>query len=132
MPVNPKSLKNLKPFEKGNRMNPGGKPKVPDDIKEMRKLTSVELERIINKLIHSDISELSLMLKEKKDTVIVLMVARLLHDVLSKGDHQKYSLMVDRLVGKIKEQIEVTTVKPFIIESPAGDTITMGLKDDKT
>lgn len=35
MPVSPKSLANLKPCKPGEVRNPGGRPRVPEDVKQM-------------------------------------------------------------------------------------------------
>ena len=49
--VNEKSIKNLKPFKKGQSGNPKGKPPIPPEIKEARLLLKEANERVVNKLV---------------------------------------------------------------------------------
>lgn len=50
---------------------------------------------------------------------------------IENGDQTKGEWFLQRLLGKVKDEVEVSVVKPFIITRLNGDTIELGSKPDK-
>lgn len=115
-------------FKPGQSGNPGGKVKLPEDIKEARKLNQVELERIINKYLAMDRGAVKAAISSESTPMMELMVASIVAQAAQKGDHQRLDFVLNRLVGKVKDQIEVKNVTPFVIKHASGDQTILGAK----
>jgi hypothetical protein len=123
---NPKNLK--PPFPPGVSGNPSGRPKTPPDILEARKLTQNELERIVNKFLYLDRAAIAELVKTPGTPMIELVVASILAQAAQKGDQQRLEFVLQRMIGKVKDQIEVTLPKPFIVSRLDGSSVEMGAK----
>lgn len=118
-------------FKKGQSGNPGGKPKLPDDIKQARKLSQIELERTINKLIYLPRSELKQVIENPATPMFEIMIASIIAQASQKGDQLRLDFVLNRMIGKVKEPVEVTIQKPFIIERRDGTAVEMGTKAEE-
>ena len=96
------------PFEPGKSGNPKGRPPLPDDVKEARKLTKIEFERIANKYIHMTRAELKVAAKEPEATAMDRMVIKIIVDAVKFGKIYNIEFLLDRLVGKVIEKRELT------------------------
>jgi hypothetical protein len=123
--------KNLKPFKPGVSGNPGGRPKLPDDIKEARKLGQIELERVINKYIYLSRDELKAALADTATPMFEIMVASIIAQAAQKGDQVRLDFILNRVVGKVTDRIEHSTPKPFVIERSDGSQLVLGAKVEK-
>lgn len=101
MAINP----NLKPFKPGKSGNPSGRPKDPPGLKKITNLTKKELVDIGNLVIKKDMFELKRLATNPKATVLQRMIASVAVKVISKGDMHALNLLLDRLVGKVKDEI---------------------------
>lgn len=54
MPVNERSLANLKPIRKGETRNPGGRPKIPEDVREMARGLAPEAIKALGEIMKDD------------------------------------------------------------------------------
>lgn len=117
-----------KRFKPGQSGNPGGRPKLPDDIKEARKLNQHELERIINKYLAMSRDQVKESISSPTTPMMELMVASIVAQAAQKGDHQRLDFVLNRLVGKVKDQIEVTQVTPFVIKHTTGEQTVLGAR----
>jgi len=116
-------------FKKGQSGNPGGMPKIPDDIKEARKLNQIELERIINKYLHMPKNDLQVILKSPNIPMMELMVASIVAKAATGGDHLRLDFILNRIIGKVKDKIEVAAVKPYVINNLDGTKTVLGVTD---
>ncbi len=96
MPLNPKSLENLKPPKKGEVRNPNGRPKGAQSIKTvLRKWLEAEQE-----IQHPFTKEKVSLTQLDIITLEQLKKAR-------KGDTHAYKTLLDRLFGKPKQTIDI-------------------------
>lgn len=103
----PSNHKNLKPFKKGQSGNLKGRP--PDALNRvMKKLTKEELEDVATFIIKGDCEELEKVLNDKKTSVIKSMFASCVNKVIKTGDMDAMEKVLNRLIGKVKDQIDVT------------------------
>lgn len=96
---------NLKRFPKGVSGNPAGRP--PDVLgRQMRQLTAQEFAEIANLIVKGSIEELRKIVKDESQSAIKVMVAATAVKIISKGDMHSLDILLNRLVGKVKDQIE--------------------------
>lgn len=118
-----------KRFQKGQVANPGGRRKLPDDIKEARKVTQDELERSINRAVFSTRAELAALVKDPGTRMLDVMVASIVAQASQKGDQQRLDFLLNRMIGKVKDRIEVKPQEPFIITRASGEQVVLGLRE---
>ncbi len=104
-------------FGPGNQY---GRPKVPEDIKEGRRLNKSELERIMTKLLNMEPDELKAHLAKRKMPCKEMLIGTIILKAIQGGDHYRTTFLLDRLIGKVKEQVEMTGMKLFTIEKKFG------------
>ena len=120
------NMSGLKPFVKGQSGNPGGRLKLPDDIKEARKLNQIELERLVNKYLWLTADEVKALDKNPATPMMERMILSIVSIAAEKGDQQRLEFILCRLIGKVKDQIEVSTVKPYIVNHMDGTQTVLG------
>ena len=115
-------------FQPGKSGNPGGKPKVPDDIAKARKLNQQELERVVNKYLWLDRAALQEAVKDPATPMLELMVASIMAQAAQKGDQQRLEFILQRLIGRVTDKIEVKVPAPFVIKRASGDELVLGAR----
>jgi hypothetical protein len=93
-------------FKDGNPGGPG-RPTTPDEVKLARSMNQVELSRILNDLIYCSKDELKAKLSEPSISVFELAIGSIIKNAVEKGDQTRIAFLLERLVGKPKETIEI-------------------------
>lgn len=94
-------------FKPGQSGNPNGRPRLPEDVKEARRLNQVELERVINKYLFMSTRRLEFKFANKSTRALDRMVIGLILKG-SAGNIPSVTLITERLVGKVKTVVEVS------------------------
>jgi hypothetical protein len=89
-------------IKEGEVLNPNGRPKLPDDIKEARKLNKLEFERIVNKYLYMKKEEITEALRDPDTPAIEMAVAQLIVKGITLGDPVRLNFLLERLLGKVK------------------------------
>jgi hypothetical protein len=90
-------------FKKGVSGNPlGGKLHNPE-IKKIKALTEAELIEVATFILKSTIGQLRLKIKDPNTPALQGMVIGLAIKTMSKGDSGSFNALMDRLLGKVKE-----------------------------
>lgn len=119
-----------KPFVKGDPR--AGRPRKPKDVAKAAKLTRTEAEALLTQFMHMDITELEGVLKDKKRKVIEHIIGRVALMAIKNGDHARLNFVLDRLIGKVKENLEVSVVKPtFLKRYDSDEVIELGAEEVK-
>jgi hypothetical protein len=101
---------NFGKFVVGNRVNPNGRPKDPEDIRESRKLTKAKLLKILNKYLLTTWDELDRIMHgpEEEDVetahklpAIDVIVIRMIYLAAKEGDPKRLEFLIQRLVGPV-------------------------------
>lgn len=92
---------NLRKFKKGNPGGPG-RPKDSPELHLIKQMTKGEFSLLIHKLIHLRPDELAAF----KGTVLEMAMASAMQSAIKTGDFARIQSFVDRLFGKVKDQIE--------------------------
>lgn len=112
-----------KPFQKGQSGNPNGRPKLPKDVVEAKQLNRVELERVLNRLIHKTEPELNEVINSNDSTSFEKLIANIIVKGIRQGDQMRANFLLDRLVGKVKEHVEHTVRKAVVITRKDGSEV---------
>lgn len=99
-------------FKPGNTFSKGGVP-TPPDIKEARKLTRVELERIMTRYLHMSKVELEAESDRKDMTLLEAMVLSVAKKAVIAGDQQRLNFLIEQTLGKLPDKLETTNMNPF-------------------
>lgn len=93
-------------FEKGNKGGPG-RPELPKDLKEVRKLNQFELEFILNESLLMTPEQLKRVKDDPESTMLQLLVVSIITHGTNKGDQLRMGFLLDRLLGKMKENLHL-------------------------
>lgn len=96
--------RNFKPGQSGN---PSGAVAVPEDIKEARKLTRFELERILNKYLYMNAIQIEASARNPETTGLELMMASLVSKATLEGDYKRMAFILDRLGFVVTQNVNV-------------------------
>lgn len=120
MPYNPKSKENLipKPWKKGQSGNPKGRPTKPvlQLKKEGYKLH--EINDTIQTLLNLNLEELKDVWENPKATLLERTIASAIRKGIEKGNLESVETLLNRVYGKPKEAVDVTTKGQAIDQSP--------------
>lgn len=84
-----------------------GRPRISTEQRLARVLNRMAFERIANMYLHLTKSEVKAKLDDPSTPVIELLVASVLVSATKKGDHHKLNFILDRLIGKVVERVEI-------------------------
>lgn len=113
-PKEPKSVKTVKAivkrdvdgrFQKGSNVNPRGRGIDPLK-KALRNLTVQELNDIAGMVVKGTTEDLEAVLKNPQESVLKTMVASVCKKAIQQGNEATMEVLLDRLVGKIPDQIK--------------------------
>lgn len=95
-------------FKKGQSGNPGGK--IPDspELKRLKNLTREELANIGNLVIAGDLKAIKKIKDNPNSPALRAMIASVALRVIGKGDMHSLDILLNRLVGKVKDELEVS------------------------
>jgi hypothetical protein len=101
-----KRLKNLVPIKKGEIRNPTGRPKLPEDILQMKRASTEQLISAYYKFSFTEIKELN---NEKPNNLIEQGVRQTISSFANTGEISDISKLWDRVLGKPLESIDITS-----------------------
>lgn len=124
-----KSSTSFKPGQSGNPTGAGaGRPPHPPEINAGNQLTKASFNATLNKYLHCNAADLELIVTDPKIPVIDMVVCKILLESGNKGDHVRLNFLIERLLGKVKEEVEISLPKPTIIQRSDGTEIELGAK----
>jgi hypothetical protein len=93
-------------WKKGETGNAKGAPKVPEDIKEARRLNGPEFDRIANKLLAMTKAEIVKIVNEPTTPSLDLIVASVIHKAIIEGDAKRLDYLLCRTIGKVVQPVQ--------------------------
>lgn len=105
----PKGLKvGGRDWVKGQSGNPKGRPKLPMTITEIRKKVGQDLVLYINQMLGKSLPELKEIAEDKtgKYQSFIQIIASCLHKAAFKGEPDRMDMLLNRVIGKVKEKYE--------------------------
>lgn len=116
-------VENLKPWPKGKSGNPRGPRKLPDEVKEFRKMDRNVLSRMIMKWAQKSMEELKAVKKASGTTALDRYIVSLFINGEKTGSPVTFDTIMNRAVGKVPNEEIVTSN-----EMELGDISDEGLK----
>lgn len=115
-------------FEPGHSGNPGGRPKLPDDVKAAAKLNKASVELALNRFLSLDRSGIRKALSEPTTPAVDLLIGSVLERAISEGDYRTLEFFLQRLVGKVHDKVEIEYPEPVVIKRRSGERVILGTR----
>lgn len=96
-------------FKPGQSGNPNGRPPAPATIRAMKSWNQVKFAELLNEYVELTQDQLAEKLKSGGCTMLEEMIMSIMLHAKKKGDHQKMEFLLNRLIGKVPNEIDVTT-----------------------
>lgn len=95
------------PFVKGKSGNPEGSRAHKPEKRALRNLTEQELSKVMNLVLFSTPAQLQEAVNQNP-TVLKATIASALAKGIKNGDLTNLMILVDRLLGRVKERLEIS------------------------
>jgi len=82
-------------------------------MKAARQINRAVIEEILNHYLYCSVIELANVVKDTSRETIDVLVARILFEAIKKGDQVRLSFVLDRLLGKPKESVDLNVTGSF-------------------
>lgn len=115
-----------KNFTKDHQPKAKGRKPLPSDLKEANKLTKERLRGLINKYLWISNGDLKKIAKDPKAMGIDSLIASIIHRAITTGDHYRLNFILDRMIGKVKEEIDITSYVKKLDELTKEEMIALG------
>lgn len=96
-------------FKKGQSGNPEGGRKLPAELRAIAAITSEENQRTVAKYLRMDRDQLSVVMKNPKTPNFDMWICSIIATGMKSGDASKLELLLNRLIGKVKENVELVS-----------------------
>ncbi len=122
--VSEKSKRNLMPpFPKGVSGNPAGSKK--------GHFTKDQVKGIIGRFMHMTLEEVEKSLESTELTMAERLVCQAIIAANDNADCTRFDFLLTRSIGRVKEELELSQAKSFILRKRDGEEIHMGVKEVK-
>lgn len=99
-------LANLRPIVKGEVRNPNGGRTHNKELRSVKALTQVEIAEVGGLILNNDVAALEEIIANPKSSVFKIWVCKISLKALERSDVNTLSILLDRIVGKVKEHVE--------------------------
>lgn len=103
-------------FKPGQKVPGCGRPALPPDVREAKALQRNEVQILLTQMLEMDRSELQTIVNNPKEKAIRGLVASIVLHGIKKGDQMRMNFLLDRIVGKVKDEMEHTLTHSHTIE----------------
>lgn len=105
-------------FKEGNIANPHGAPRVPQDLKDARKLSKIQFEILVNKYLFNKKQDLAVAAANPETPVLELLIGSIIHKAVVEGDERRLNFLLDRLIGKVVDKVSNVDADGKAIQLP--------------
>lgn len=97
-----------KRFQPGESGNPNGRPPTTPEVKALRKITAQSLEEIGDLILSGNKAKLQEVANSQTEPAIRVIYAKAACNAMLKGDVTTLELILNRVVGKVKEKVDLS------------------------
>ncbi len=90
------------------------------------KLTRDEVETIMAKFARHSREQLQAVVQNPKTPMLEIMVASVMAKAAKDGDYSRLDFLLNRSIGKVKDMLEVSQPKPFVVTRASGEQLVLG------
>jgi hypothetical protein len=95
-------------FVKGQSGNPRGRLPIDPELRAVKEMTPSYVRKVISKFMAMNRDELTVVVKDPKTPMFEVTVASILTKSLQTGDYTRLNFLLERSIGKVKDEIETT------------------------
>lgn len=110
-------------YVKGQTGNPGGRAKMPADLRGIAVLTTEELKLTISKYFKCIKKELDDLVQNPKTPALDLILIKSILNSMSSGDLHKVEYLFLRCLGRVTDKIEIVHPEPTVINRSNGEQV---------
>lgn len=115
-------------FKPGESGNPGGRPPMTPEEKQLRKLTKGRVAHLLNQTCRLTEDAMRNRYRDPLTPALEKVFLKVVLDALEpEGDSVKAAnFILDRTIGKVKEEVDLSVIKPTIVERMDGSQVIYG------
>ena len=114
-------------FQPGQSGNPSGRPKLPDSIKRLKKMTAIEVDKLLNEFMSMTKVEIDELMASDETPMLKKIVGQIFIKAAEHGDQSRLNFLLDRTAGPVKNDIDINIIpKPMVFERTDGSQVIMG------
>lgn len=117
-------------WKPGQSGNPGGRPKLDADTRRLRELTKEQFKELGSILLAGTDEDLVRLEASPDRSALTGWMINVIRVASSKGDYQTLDSMLNRLVGKVKDELDINLPRPTIIIKRNGEQVILGAARD--
>jgi predicted YcjX-like family ATPase len=95
-------------IQKGQVLNPKGAGAVSPALRAVRRLSQMQIAEIGTLILEGTISDLEKLKDDKNASILKMLFATVAAKAMKQGDHAALSSLLDRIVGKPKQVVEMS------------------------
>lgn len=96
-------------WKPGQSGNPGGRIPLPPEVKRFKRTTHRQITEMLAKYWNMEEAEVKRIIKDPKTPAGERIFANIFLGAMSKPDTNLSTFILDRLVGKVKDEINITS-----------------------
>lgn len=105
-------------FPAGNKANPKGGGALSPDIKKIRRLTTEEVHYVGSLVLSRDMETIDKIANDPKQPALRAWIAEIVASGHRGGNVNKFNALLDRLIGKVSDKVDITVKSPHANKSP--------------
>jgi hypothetical protein len=110
-------------FKKGKSGNPKGRPTVPKEIRDIKKLSADELAEIVSTLFFATDAEIASLINDPDAPKLKKIVASILNKTAESGNATQLDQLLNRVIGKVQDKVTHTITRPSILVRQDGTEV---------
>jgi hypothetical protein len=125
----PQNRRNAGQFKKGKSGNPGGRQRLTPEARAIQNLTREQYIRMANALHNVPPQRLIEIASDPETPSLMVWMAQAILKGQENGDLDSLDKYMNRVIGKVPDQMDLQVNEPFIIERRDGSEVIMGVKE---
>lgn len=113
-------------FKKGHPGGPG-RPSLPKELRVIRNIQAKDFEDMLSVLFKATLGEVATLEQDSSAPTLNRIVAKILADTFESGNTNSLGMLLDRVIGPVKQKIAHEFLKPSILEKRDGTVVEFSL-----